>query len=129
MISKRLVYKVNPLTELETIPVNENGDLEIVDDYHLCNIIVINCCRSFSYLSIFTLIIILILYTALFSEWVELISDPTASIINYVLDLQVIKTGRDISGINVACYVGGICSCTSTVNTSPQLSQIRPTLN
>jgi hypothetical protein len=113
----------------EVIPKNENGDPEVVDDFHLCNLVVSNCIKVFLELSIFTLIIILVIYIALISAWIEQIADPTVVIINYILQAEAITSGRDISGINTACYLGGIGVCSTTDVTSPQLAILRPSLN
>lgn len=123
-MSKR-IYKVTALDE----NVAGTEDDNIVDDFHLISIVVNNCCYSFFCLSILTLFFILVLYIAVLSAYVEQIGDPTAAIINYVLETQLASDKVNTAAINVACYTGSLGSCDNLDSSNDQLERIRPVVN
>jgi hypothetical protein len=124
----RRIYKVTTLEQdTTTEPVIIDDD--VVDDFHLLNIVVNNCCYSFFCLSVLTLFFILVLYLAVLSAYVEQIGDPTAAIINAVLQVQANNQKLSLAAVNVACYTGSIGSCENLASSDAQLERIRPVVN
>lgn len=124
----RRIYNVTTLPRSED-PLNDVEDDNVVDDFHLLNIVVNNCCYSFFCLSILTLFFMLVLYIAVLSAFVEQIGDPTAAIINYVLESQLNSESVNVAAVNTACYTGSIGSCDSLQSSNAQIERIRPVVN